>query len=408
MHIKYTCIIFHIQRDYELSSITSNFICGWKRITIESLEPPEIPLVDLLDKSLYDIINSELFDKIMNTTMPFEKILQELLLEDHYHSNESHMEYVRYNQRNLDMKKDVDFIFDLQKIEMKLAKKLVFNKVYFEMENNQFYLKNFSFKHELFHNSPRILFDVKKILSQESILADKMLIISAMLQQSIILNSSSNSINLSELLLLCEIILCFIKELLIRNNNIIILDLVNQWLKLARYNITYTDIFKEFSLKHIIAFYELIEEQVANSVIHDIDEKFKISLTQQIMDSINNIIDYDDSENQNQQLIPAKAFVLALKRFIYRFLLIDSGVENMGLYIYFLDFTLNLWTSDMKRELVKKLFPTCLLVSHAYSSYVYLLNEIEKATIERQNKSFASTSSTTRKTLIKKYKKFTD
>ncbi|PKC60440.1 hypothetical protein RhiirA1_539838, partial [Rhizophagus irregularis] len=95
MPIKYTCIIFHIQRDHESSSITSNFICGWKRITIESLESPEIPLIDLLDKSLYDIINSELFDKIMNSTMPFEKILQELLSEDHYHSNESHVEYVR-------------------------------------------------------------------------------------------------------------------------------------------------------------------------------------------------------------------------------------------------------------------------------------------------------------------------
>ncbi|PKK71632.1 hypothetical protein RhiirC2_849031 [Rhizophagus irregularis] len=344
----------------------------------------------------------------LNSKTYFNVLTVVQALDNNFINYEWNDKILRYNQRNLDMKKDVEFIFDLQKIEMKLAKKLVFNKVYFKMENNQFYLKNFSFKHELFHNSPRILFDVKKILSQESILADKMLIISAMLQQSIILNSSSNSINLSELLLLCEIILCFIKELLIRNNNILILDLVNQWLKLARYNITYTDIFKEFSLKHIIAFYELIEEQVANSVIHDIDEKFKISLTQQIMDSINNIIDYDDSENQNQQLIPAKAFVLALKRFIYRFLLIDSGVENMGLYIYFLDFTLNLWTSDMKRELVKKLFPTCLLVSHAYSSYVYLLNEIEKATIERQNKSFASTSSTTRKTLIKKYKKFTD
>ncbi|GBC14841.2 hypothetical protein GLOIN_2v1788049 [Rhizophagus irregularis DAOM 181602=DAOM 197198] len=345
----------------------------------------------------------------LNSKTYFNVLTVVQALDNNFINYEWNDKILRYNQRNLDMKKDVDFIFDLQKIEMKLSKKLVFNKVYFEMENNQFYLKKFSFKHELFHNSPRILFDVKKILSQESILADKMLIISAMFQQSIILNSSSNSINLSELLLLCEIILCFIKELLIRNNNILILDLVNQWLKLARYNITYTDIFKEFSLKHIIAFYELIEEQAANSVIHDIDEKFKISLTQQIMDSINNIIDYDDSENQSQRLIPAKAFVLALKRFIYRFLLIDSGIENMGLYIYFLDFTLNLWTSDMKRELVKKLFPTCLLVSHAYSSYVYLLNEIEKATIERQNKSFASTSSSsTRKILIKKYKKFTD
>ncbi|CAG8624061.1 4587_t:CDS:2 [Rhizophagus irregularis] len=252
-----------------------------------------------------------------------------------------------------------------------------------------------------------ILFDIKKILPQEPILADKMLVISAMFQQSIILNSSSNSINLFELLLLFEIILCFIKELLVKNNNILILDFVNQWLKLAKYNITSINILEEFSLKHIIAFYELIEEQIANSVIHDIDDKFKIPLTQQLMDSINNIIDYDNSEDQNQQLIPAKAFILALKRFIYRFLLIDSNIENMILYIYFLDFTLNLWTSDINRELIKKLFPTCLLVSHAYNSYVYLHNN-EKTTNKRQKKSFASTSSTTRKTLIKKYKKFTD
>jgi hypothetical protein len=160
-------------------------------------------------------------------------------------------------------------------------------------------------------------------------------------------------------------------------NNILILDLVNQWLKLARYNVTSIKILKEFSLKHIIAFYELIEEQVANSVIHNIDDKFKIPLTQEIEDSINNIIDYYDSEDQKQQFIPAKAFVLALKRFIYRFLLIDSNIENMNINIYFLDFTLNLWTSDIKRELVKKLFPTCLLVSHAYNSYIFLLNEIE-------------------------------
>ncbi|CAB4443154.1 unnamed protein product [Rhizophagus irregularis] len=128
------------------------------------------------------------------------------------------------------------------------------------------------------------------------------------------------------------------------------------------------------------------------------------------MDSINNIIDYHNSEDQNQQLIPAKAFVLALKRFIYRYLLIDSNIENMSLHIYFLDFTLNLWISNIKEELIKELFPTCLLVSHAYNSYVYLLDEIEKASNERQNnRSFAYTSSTTtRKTLIKKYKKFTD
>ena len=144
-----------------------------------------------------------------------------------------------------------------------------------------------------------------------------MLVISGMFQQSIILNSSSNSVNLSELIFLFETIFSFIKELSIKNNNVSILDLVNQWLKLARYNITSINVLEEFSLKHIIGFYELIEEQVVNSVIHNIDDKFKISLTQQMKDSINDVMDYSDLENQN--LIPAKAFVLALKRFIYRF-----------------------------------------------------------------------------------------
>jgi hypothetical protein len=93
--IKYACIIFHIQRNYESSLITSNFVCGWKRITIESLEPPEIPLMDLLNKSLYDIINSEFLGKIINSAMPFEKILQ-LLFQEHHHSSESHMDHIRY------------------------------------------------------------------------------------------------------------------------------------------------------------------------------------------------------------------------------------------------------------------------------------------------------------------------
>ncbi|PKC59355.1 hypothetical protein RhiirA1_493118 [Rhizophagus irregularis] len=350
----------------------------------------------------WNCLNSKIYFTTSTVTQTQEKNFI------NYEWSDKILKYNQRNQRNLNIEDNVDFIFDLQKIEIKLARKLILYKIYFEMENNQFYLKNFSFMHELFHNSSSILFNIKRFLPQEPILADKMKIVSSMFQKSIILNNPSNSINLSELLLLFEIILCFIKELSIKNNNILILNLVNQWLKLARYNVTYTDIFKEFSLKHIIAFYELIEEHVANSVIRDIDDKFKIPLTQYIMDSINNIIDYHNSENQ--QLIPAKAFVLALKRFIYRYLLIDSNIENMSLHIYFLDFTLNLWISNIKEELIKELFPTCLLVSHAYNSYVYLLDEIEKASNERQNsRSFAYTSSTTtRKTLIKKYKKFTD
>ncbi|CAB4443217.1 unnamed protein product [Rhizophagus irregularis] len=107
------------------------------------------------------------------------------------------IKFLKYNQRNLEIEDDINLIFDLQKIEMKLAKKLIHNKVYFEMEDNQFYLKNFSFKHELFYYSPRILFEIKKILPQEPIPEEKRLIILALLDPSKSLYNSSNSIDLT-------------------------------------------------------------------------------------------------------------------------------------------------------------------------------------------------------------------
>ncbi|RIA97746.1 hypothetical protein C1645_871114 [Glomus cerebriforme] len=294
---------------------------------------------------------------------------------------------LKYSQKNLEME-DINFIFDLQKIEIKLVKKLVLNKVYFEMEDNQLYLKKFSFKHELFHNHLRIFFDIKKFLPQESIQMDtnKTLLFLAMFQPSnslLAANSSFNSINLPDLLFLFEIIFYFIKELSVKNSELLISDFVNQWLKLTRFNsIDFINVLKKFSLKHIIAFYEKIEEQVANSVIHNIDVKFKVLLTQQMKDSINNIVDYYNLKNRADQLIPAKAFALSLKRFIYRYLLSDSNIETLSLNIYFLDFTLDLWTCDVEEELIEILFPSCLLVSHAYNTYNFITNEI-KATVSR-------------------------
>ncbi|CAB5359639.1 unnamed protein product [Rhizophagus irregularis] len=314
-------------------------------------------------------------------------------MQDTNFINEDNKKILNYSQR----KDEKNFIFDLQQIEMILVKELVYDKVYIEKEDTGFYLKDFTFKHEIFYNSIRIISDIKNILPQEPIPIDKMLLILAIFQpsNSLILENSLNSINLHELLFLFEKILCLIKELSIKNNNILIIDFINQWLKLARYNITFIDILKEFPLKYVIAIYELIEEQVTNSTIHTIDDKFKVPLTQQIKDSINNFI--------NHQLVSPKAFALALKRFINRFLLIDTNIENLNLRIYFLDFTLELWTSDINKEIIRVSFPTNLLVSHAYNCYVFIVEEIEKT--KKENISTTPSTTGTRKKL-KNLKRF--
>jgi len=288
---------------------------------------------------------------------------------------------LKHCQRNLETK-ELNFIFDLQKIEMILVKELVLNKVYFEKEDDQFYLKDFSFKHELFHNSPRVLFDIKRLLPQEPISDDKMSLVLRLFQptDNFILDNSLDLYSLLELSFLFEIIFSFIKELLVNNNDIVIKEFIGPWLKLAELtrsssmNEEFMKIFKEFSLKHIIELYELIEQHVSNTIINDIDDKFNIPLTQSMEESINNCVNY--GQRNQQQLIPAKQFVIALKKFAYRFLLVDSNIANFNLDLYFLDFTLGLWKSDIE-ELVKKLFPTCLLVSNTRSSCEFIVKMIK-------------------------------
>jgi hypothetical protein len=70
MPMKHACIILHIHRDQDI--LTSfNFMCGWKQVTIENLFRKDIPLYDLIDRTLPEVINS---------TYPFERILKEELL----------------------------------------------------------------------------------------------------------------------------------------------------------------------------------------------------------------------------------------------------------------------------------------------------------------------------------------
>ncbi|CAI2192020.1 19558_t:CDS:2, partial [Funneliformis geosporum] len=124
-----------------------------------------------------------------------------------------------------------------------------------------------------------------------------------------------------------------------------------------------------------------------------------------------------DKDEVIQSLVFDITLVAFLKEFVYKFLknyvqednslfksLIKEINDYLNLSMYFFDFTLDLWTSDIKQELVERLFPTCLLVSHAYDSYIYIVNE--KAMVDKQINQNLSTVSSTRRTLqrIKKVK----
>ncbi|CAG8465174.1 181_t:CDS:2 [Funneliformis mosseae] len=71
-----------------------------------------------------------------------------------------------------------------------------------------------------------------------------------------------------------------LQKLSMNNPDMPIIEFINRWLKLANLtnlerlsniNNAFIEIFEEFSLKHIVVLYELIEEQVANSIIDKIE-----------------------------------------------------------------------------------------------------------------------------------------
>ncbi|CAG8653071.1 1680_t:CDS:2, partial [Acaulospora morrowiae] len=105
---KHACIILHIHRGEKENFISFSFICGWKQVTVETLEPQGKHLLTILDESLTNIIN---------TAYPFEDILkQELswcLLCMKYPSDEDSIKRLR--MLNSEILKHPNFINCLKK-----------------------------------------------------------------------------------------------------------------------------------------------------------------------------------------------------------------------------------------------------------------------------------------------------
>ncbi|CAG8642652.1 4079_t:CDS:2, partial [Dentiscutata heterogama] len=319
---------------------------------------------------------------------------------------------LQYSQRNLQMGRGDDVTFDLQKIEFELARQLVFGKVYIDtIEESQLYMEPFNFHLELFKGYMRILSDIKTLIPQKSISSYTM---ANIINLSTVSSSTKTSTTMdslesmsydsaSKLLSCLEILLCFVKRKLISDSESLISDFVRQWAKLSVLvdNELFMNILKvDLRLKHVVALYELIEEQVANRVIIYVDDKYAESLTsdleKEISDALDfNIIDDMDFEENSLQLmddgnviaeenekkvkkIPVEVFAGTIKRFILRYLMKNLIKEDHPMSIYFTDNSLNLWPAQISEELIDELFPTSLMVCHAFEVYRFVSDKIER------------------------------
>ncbi|GBB96188.1 hypothetical protein RclHR1_00270034 [Rhizophagus clarus] len=297
-------------------------------------------------------------------------------------------EILAYSQRNLAVAKGQDIIYDLTKIEAELANILVFEKVHIETQpESQLYLEPFPYHMELFQGCMRILSDIKNLITQEPIPADKMNLLGVSgLSSSFMFSQEPTFDNASEILSSLEILLCFVKRTAVGDGEIPIKDYISRWMKLS--SLSAHEGFSRFlnidlRLKHLVALYEFVEEQVANLKIKYIHDKYKAPLSVEMRNAINQSVDFEQ-QTTTKEMIPAEAFAKALKRFMLRFLTLENQKEMEPLYVYLTDNSLNFWPSTIPEERIDALFPDNLMVANTYEAYEFTMNRIEN-TINTMN-----------------------
>ncbi|GBB91806.1 hypothetical protein RclHR1_01920010 [Rhizophagus clarus] len=348
-----------------------------------------------LDEPIFDIKQSVLSTSKADPVIPNGYCLQSMYLNHVRLENVINFDWdegiLVYSQRNLAIARGNDIVYDLTKIEAELASILVFEKVHIDTQpESQLYLEPYPYHMELFQGCMRILSDIKNLITQEPIPNEKMSLLGVgnpfMHPQYV---SGSIFDNASEILSSLEILLCFIKRTAVGDGEKSIKDYILQWVKLSSLNehAGFSKILNiDLRLKHLVSLYELVEEQVANTKIKYIHEKYKASLSEDMEAKILQSVDFEIQTTTTMKgIIPAEAFTLALKRFMLRFLTLEDQKETEPLYVYLQDNSLNFWSSTIEEKCINELFPKNLLVANTYETYEFIMKQIERTTKKQTN-----------------------
>ncbi|CAG8740360.1 12875_t:CDS:1, partial [Racocetra persica] len=327
-----------------------------------------------------------------NTQYRIKSIRLEDARQINFINYEWNTKILEYSQYNLNVGRGQEISYDLSKIGAELMQNLILNKTYLERtEPGGLMLEPFSYCMEMFQSSTSILYDIKQKIKQEQIPQDKLvLLLAGGISQNHYSEFSSGtrieevvlSGNESELLSSLELLLCFIKRTADIDANMTLKSYIQQLVKLSV--LTENKVLEKvlntgLQLKHAIALYELVEDKVADIVVESIPIKYKIRLTEEIENEIIAACSFEKKDFKlNSNLIPAEAFMRALKRFIFRQLLAESIREDHPLSVYLIETTtICCWPDNINEDLISNLFPMSLLIKHTYAAYHFIKKKIE-------------------------------
>ncbi|RIB14050.1 hypothetical protein C2G38_2144250 [Gigaspora rosea] len=294
-------------------------------------------------------------------------------------------EIFKFSQFDMRVGHCFEIQYDLHKTEAELALKLVYEKSLIKPNEQGLYLEPFVYHKEMFSRSMTIFNEIKNLIPQERIPKYKKAIF-------IKTRDGMSAIaleNPKEFLSTLETILCFLKRTFGSDRDKLITEYIESWMKLTalKKNISSYKLLLRIGLqlKHIVALYELIEENVNDVVATCIHQKYQETLGYSLQRDILDVVDLESLEQEEQAKssknsnIPVKAFATALKRFIIRYLTTSEDIVETEDLIYFLveNESLECWPEWVDKTIIKNKFPSSLRISHTFETYQFIKEKSE-------------------------------
>ena len=266
----------------------------------------------------------------------------------------------QHAQNNLVYGKGQEIAYDFERIEMKLAKKIVFGKCYLTETLNKFIFAN-----ELFHSCGPLLTEIRSLVTQSPSLPDEVLKGVSALKERRIKDAH-------DLLQRIEVLIFLIIQKLKNPNVDMTLEVFIEQLPMLTSSFPVTllpEPRSSLKIKHIAALYEALEDVLADGAIEGLADKFREELPSYLKRTVG-----DMGEKDIEQLKPQN-FLKALRRFVFRYLSSERCLtdESTTLQSYLKE--PSLW-SPLKPPNID-LIPQDITLNYIHSVLKYL-EEVEK------------------------------
>ncbi|KAF0511751.1 e3 ubiquitin-protein ligase [Gigaspora margarita] len=305
-----------------------------------------------------------------------------------------------FNQYGLEFGHGQEIQYELHKIEAELACELLYNKAYLKKHSDLLWLDVFQYHMELFLSSKLILREIRALIPQEQISTDKLEFLTTTTSTSTTSTADMFPIfdNPIELLTQLESLLCFLKRISGRDPEMEITKYY-EWMKFLAIteSLQFHQVVSGLKLKHVVALYEFVEEKIADVEIKNLSRKYKVNLSQQMKDEINEFVDFDKSHDVDRSgikmsKIPYRIFEIVLKRFMFRYLSSELYDPDEKLAKYLSDNCdekhSDCWPFWVSNDVILDKFPKSLLVENIYSVYQYTIQNATKSNSHKTNNSF--------------------